>query len=342
MKKINLLAYLVMALNVLDLNAQYCTTPLGGSCTNRPISDVSMANMVNAANGCNSASGSTYSNFTLNPALIINVVAGQSYYLKAKVSGALTAKLAAWIDWNQNASFVGSAEFYPICASGCLSDSILITVPLTAFNGNTRLRIRSKSTTASNYSAGQSCSFSSASSSGGETEDYTLNISGGLTPPPYCQSEPAFSSDDDIGIFEIDTFTNKSIVDADSLALFNPSATGAYSDFTNLSPIPLFNGLSSSIKITQVNEDIHYPCFAKVWIDFNHDSIFQNPAELVFTSAQSQNPISSLNGNVLGGIINVPAFAASIIDTGITRLRIVLSQQDSVLSFLMTLYAQAL
>jgi GEVED domain/Secretion system C-terminal sorting domain len=305
---------------------QYCITGLGGNCNSRPIANVSMSNMQNIANGCTGASGANYANFTANPSLQINVIAGQNYFLKVKVGGALTAKIAAWVDWDQDSIWSTASEFYNICTSACQEDSVLITIPNVVATGAYRMRIRSKSGTVGNFNVGNACtSFAS-----GETEDYTIFVT---VPPPlpltYCISEAIDSADDDIGIFSLGTFVNASIPDAATNPLNNPLSTARYTDFTTLPPIQLFAGLSNTISITQVNQNGHYPCYAKVWIDYNHDTLFDDATETLFLSAQSQDPSAVTNGNVLSGTINIPSYLVGTIDTGVARLRIVLSEDPS-------------
>jgi GEVED domain/Secretion system C-terminal sorting domain len=323
MKKTNLLSISLLILWGLNVFGQYCTSGLGGNCTSRPIANVTMANMSNIANGCVGAAGANYADFTANTTLTINVTAGQSYYLRVKVGGTQTAKLGAWIDWNKDSLWSTAAEFYNITPVASLEDSVFISVPSNAVNGTYRLRTRSKQGGAANFTAGQACtSFGS-----GETEDYTLVVSGGVTPSPYCLSEPTNSADDDIGIFQLGGFTNTSIANATTLPLNNPISTATYTDFTGLAPIALLSPLPASISITQVNENSHFPCFAKVWIDLNHDSIFQDPAELVYSSPQTQDPSVTPGGNIVSGTITIPALSATVL-SGITRLRVVLSEED--------------
>jgi hypothetical protein len=325
MNRKKLLTILWMAILSLNIFGQYCITGLGGNCTSRPIADVSMANMANNANGCVTAAGTNFADFTANPSLQINVIAGQNYFLRVKIGGATTARIGAWIDWNQDSAWSTAAEYFNITLAGAtLEDSISIAIPATAVNGNYRLRVRSKPGTGANFTAGQACS----NFGNGETEDYVIVVSGGAAPSPYCASAPSSNADDDIGIFSLAGFTNISVANTLTVPLNNPLSTATYTDFTNLAPIALLSPLPTTISITQVNEDVHFPCFAKVWIDLNHDSIFQNPGELVFTSVQSQDPSSVPGGNILSGSIILPALNPGTVEPGITRLRVVLSEED--------------
>jgi hypothetical protein len=321
MKKLGLILFLY-CIQIIAFG-QYCITGLGGNCTNRAIADVTMANMQNIANGCTGPSGSNFANFTTNPSLQINIVSGQNYFLRVKVNGTQTAKIAAWIDWNQDSVWLGATEFYNICTSACLNDSVLIMVPNTIASGSYRMRVRSKSGTVGNFNVGNACtSFGS-----GETEDYTIVVTAPPPPPlTYCTSEAIDSADDDIGVFSLGNSVNVSIADAAINPLNNPAADKKYTDFTSLPPINLYTGLSSNISVTQVNQNGHYPCYAKVWIDYNHDTLYDDATETLFLSAQSQDPNAVTNGNILNGFVSIPSYLAGTIDTGITRLRVVLSE----------------
>jgi hypothetical protein len=153
----------------------------------------------------------------------------------------------------------------------------------------------------------------------------SLNIFG-----QYCASEPTDIADDDIGKFTLGSFTNLSITNAATVPLNNPLSIATYTDYTGLTPITLLTNLNVPVSITQVNCGVHYACYVKIWIDFNHDSIFQNPAELVFTSTQSQNPAVVPGGNILNGSIVIPALNPGTIEPGIARMRVVLSEEDTI------------
>jgi GEVED domain/Secretion system C-terminal sorting domain len=316
MRKLFLLITLfLLTIQSLQANSSYCTTNLGGNINSRPIDGVSMANMNNLNNGCNCSSGSCYSDFTANPALTIQVTAGQSYYLKIKLSGTQPGGMAAWIDWDKNQTWSSSNEFYSFSNQLSLKDSLLINVPITA-TGIIRLRVRSKSSLGS---WGPCNSYFS-----GETEDYTISV----TPPKYCLSYPQNTYEySDIGILSIDTFVRTSINNAATFPTYNSLATSTYSDFTNLPPILLNTSFIYPISITQVNSLSSSSCIAKIWIDFNHDSIFSEPNERILLSKRTYLNYTQ-NSNVLNDYVLIPPFGSSVL-AGITTMRIILSTSDS-------------
>ena len=86
-----------------------------------------------------------------------------------------------WIDWNQNGDFNDSGESFNLGSAYSVSNGATtnspfsINVPSTAYNGSTRMRVSMKY----NSSPG-SCD----TNNDGEVEDYSVTVSGGVTPSP--------------------------------------------------------------------------------------------------------------------------------------------------------------
>jgi len=113
-------------------------------------------------------------------AMSADVVAGSTYnFTAAALSGAgsfFNQSVQIWIDLDQNGSFEDVGEtMLATLGSMTPTHNGVITIPPTALNGTTRMRVRGFEL--SNGCAGltscNNCPF-------GETEDYTLNISGGV------------------------------------------------------------------------------------------------------------------------------------------------------------------
>ena len=126
----------------------------------------------NANSGCTSAL-SDYTN------LSANVVVGMSYNVEILStvigSGCFSQKNGVWIDANNDKDFNDAGESLGIyTASGCVSSGT-ITIPVGTVNGPRRLRIRGINAGETLTSADACTNFSY-----GETEDYTLNVSGGV------------------------------------------------------------------------------------------------------------------------------------------------------------------
>ncbi|MEM0543480.1 GEVED domain-containing protein, partial [Flavobacterium sp. j3] len=131
----------------------------------------------------NNNSGDAATDYTYYSSLTANVVAGVSNPVTLQAGG--TASLFAqqfriWVDMNQNGIFettesvfnTTTATFSPNNATGN------ITIPVTAFNGVTRMRVASRFS--SQVGAGDSCL---GQSNFGEYEDYNISITGGTNPP---------------------------------------------------------------------------------------------------------------------------------------------------------------
>jgi hypothetical protein len=133
----------------------------------------------------------------------------------------------------------------------------------------------------------------------------------------YCVSEATSTADDDIGAFKFGNFIN---VQDTSTALNNASATNTYSNFTNLGPIVAQQAVTFPVTITQINSAGSYDCSVKIFIDYNHNGIYDlnENAYSGITTLISNAP----RGNVLNGYVSIPANAL----VGITGLRIVLDE----------------
>ncbi len=123
----------------------------------------------------------------------------------------------------------------------------------------------------------------------------------------YCDSEGEFPWHDYIGNVELNT-------------IVNPSGKTSYSDFTNIST-SLIPSLSYDISLTANFSYTTYNEHFKVWIDYNQNGIFEEPAEValyeVLSSPGDGTPSATLNGT-----INVPGNASA----GSTRMRIAMKR----------------
>jgi hypothetical protein len=129
--------------------------------------------------------GTTYSDFT---AISTNVVAGTPGTLTVGCPNYFSGdQCKVWIDLNQNGLFTDAGEEF--IGTGTTTFSVPITVPVTALNGNTRMRVRLT------YTTGMAPCGTSLY---GETEDYTVNISGGVPVTPltytYLWTDPTSST----------------------------------------------------------------------------------------------------------------------------------------------------
>lgn len=109
-----------------------------------------------------------------------NIEANSTYLLEVTIDteGNFQDHCNVYIDWNQDFTFDQATEFYDLGDITNANPGVLsmnITVPATAINGNTRMRINIEAN-----ENGGACDINHITE-WGETEDYTVNISGGLS-----------------------------------------------------------------------------------------------------------------------------------------------------------------
>lgn len=129
-----------------------------------------------STNPINNSSGTclnnTYSDYT-NLTTMAEVNSGEVVSFSVSVHNGGTEYMGMWIDFNQDGDFHDADEF--VTAIGILNGSNFeftgsLTIPLTAANGITRMRVRSKyNSPITNMDACSSFSY-------GETEDYFIKI----------------------------------------------------------------------------------------------------------------------------------------------------------------------
>jgi len=109
-----------------------------------------------------------------------NVLKGSTYTFTRVASGT-GAWTGLWIDYDHSGTFDAS-EYTEISSTstGVLTNSISLTIPMSALSGNTGMRIRQRTV---NMTASDACTQNFGS---GETEDYVINI---VSPNP-CSGTP--------------------------------------------------------------------------------------------------------------------------------------------------------
>ncbi|HEX5001215.1 MAG TPA: GEVED domain-containing protein, partial [Bacteroidia bacterium] len=158
-------------LNASASEGTYCT-PVTSCTFPDQISNVSFATISNPS-GCNGASTGGYTLFsTYNP----TIVAGAPYPISVTTSGDVEG-LAIWIDLNQDQVFDASEAFFNgYAGTNPATYTTNILIPTSALNGSTRMRIRCQY--ANNPLAAGPC----ANYTYGETEDYLITVTNGVTP----------------------------------------------------------------------------------------------------------------------------------------------------------------
>jgi hypothetical protein len=140
-----------------------------------------------------------------------NVNAGSSYSLGysagMRTGYSATEFWRVWIDWNQNGVFTDAGELVISRSSTSKNNlSTTITVPATAKNGTTRMRVSMK------YNSAQTSSCETFSY--GEVEDYNVVVSGGTA----RVMDPALASEE-APVTDVELFPNPA---NDRITLFYP------------------------------------------------------------------------------------------------------------------------
>ncbi len=180
-----------VALNIsgatLPLTQDYCVPVVVGT----PGASGDYLNNFTFADITNNGSGDAVSDYTYYENLTANVIAdGTTTYNVSLTAGGTSSTYAQqfriWIDFNRNGIFEESESVYTSTASTYSPNSSTgtVTIPPTAYNGVTRMRV------ASRFSGlpGATTSCSTISGSYGEYEDYNVNITGGISQADFAWS----------------------------------------------------------------------------------------------------------------------------------------------------------
>jgi hypothetical protein len=180
------------------------------------------------------------SDYTYYSGLTANVTAGNPVNLTLMAGGTSSTyaeQFRIWIDLNQNGTFEATesvfntttATYSPTVVSGSA------TIPVTAYNGITRMRVEARYNTTPG--TGEGCA---GGSQWGEYEDYNVNISGGTSNPGFTYSwTPAtFLSDASIA--------NPMATNATGTTTYTVSVTASGCSATqtitlNVNPLPAIN-----------------------------------------------------------------------------------------------------
>jgi GEVED domain/Secretion system C-terminal sorting domain len=191
--------------------------------------------------------GDYISRVQLNSLFVNSVGAASPFYTLYPDTGAATTSLAAgatdtirlragtytqndfavWIDYNQNGNFEVSEKLGEVLDLGIApaEGKIGFTVPVTALNGKTRLRVRELDGAAA--TAIDPCTVQSLY---GEVEDYTVTITGGINNPSitYAWSPATFLSSTSV--------SNPIVTAATATTIYTviANAAGGCADTTNV------------------------------------------------------------------------------------------------------------
>jgi hypothetical protein len=126
----------------------------------------------------------------------------------------------------------------------------------------------------------------------------------------YCLSTATNTFRSDIGNVTFGLLNNGNALPS----IQNLSAVNTYTDFTNLPPFSYIQTLSYPISVTQMNNTTFFACSGGIYIDYDHDGVFDPSTEAVLSGNTSASAFTLLD------TITIPSTAL----TGITRMRVVL------------------
>jgi hypothetical protein len=288
----------------------------------------------NTLNNVSGAGAGGYSNFT-NLSTTLNKGTAYTLTVTPTWTGTVYAEgYGAWIDYNKNGTFESNELVWSQTATNATPVSVSFTIPITATDGPTRMRVSMK------YNGVPTACESFAY---GEVEDYTVNIAGstGDTLAPSAPTNLAASTTYSFYVRAKDAAGNVSgnsnTVSATTLAntliyctsrgnstadewinrvqlgsINNTSgANGGYANFTNLSTNLIRGGSSNTITIVPGRRaGTNFSLAYRVWIDYNQNGIFDTGEQVYNRSRTTATSVS--------GSFTVPTTAL----TGPTRMRV--------------------
>ncbi|MDH6253615.1 hypothetical protein M2347_003342 [Chryseobacterium sp. H1D6B] len=319
MKKISLLA--AFALCSLT-NAQYCSPVFQYNADGSMITNVTFGS-INNTSPFQSGTTPSYENFT---SLSTDLQKGGSYPVFVKgPSSTFPSDVMVFIDFNQNGNFNDAGESFYIGRLGAASPAnaetvtASITVPNNAVSGNTRMRILKNTNTAAYSNPGAPNSINTACDNlrSGQAEDYSVNITaggsnGGVFPSPYCGDENITTS----------TISEINKVEFAGVIQDSPNNGTTIEDFTGI----IFNVNKESSYPISITGGTHgqTTVSAYVYIDFNHNNIFDPEEAFKIGYLDNSNPVGTESG-IVSGSVTIPSNAL----LGQTRFRVVKAYESS-------------
>lgn len=298
----------------------YCTTSYPNGCNSGDeIKNVTITGTT--LNNNSSCSPGAY-NFYSSP--VHNLIKTVSYTLEVTLGGdALGQHAAAWIDFDQSGSFeVGELVGNQTTSVGPNGTAVFnFTVPSTAVNGQTRLRVRGGDDAPLNDD--ESCG--NTSSAWGEAEDYLINI---LTPAP-CNDPPVagiVNGPDSVCAgtnFQLNATgfsTGTTLQWQSSLNVGGPFAdlpgeTSAILSVTNASTniyyvlkVTCVDSAFTIVKPVAIKQSVNCLCPAT----YNNDCILNNEITNVSIGSLNNTSGCSANGYVFYNNLTVPNLAKSV------------------------------
>ncbi|NGX84282.1 GEVED domain-containing protein [Aequorivita sp. KMM 9714] len=291
--------------DILSFPDPYCG-PLEYNLDIEPITLVEVAGISNRTD--NTINGSPgHEDFT---SIVGEMTEGETYVVALEGNtGGYDNSFTIFIDWNQDGILDNEGERYDI---GVISESNgndgiqtvgSIAVPVGATAGNTRMRVIKRFTSSGSDYPIDSCT---PGSNYGQAEDYTINVTAGSFPDPYCGPIEYLYAVEPITLVEVAGISNRTDNTVDG--------SPGHEDFTSI--------------VGNMTEGETYPIALEghtggfissftVFIDWNQDGVLDNDSERYEIGA-----ISNSNGNdgqQATGDIVVPMGVTA----GATRMRVI-------------------
>ncbi|MGG5207473.1 T9SS type A sorting domain-containing protein [Chryseobacterium sp. MIQD13] len=320
MKKLSTLSAAVF---YMMMNAQYCNPVFQYGADSNMITNVNFGN-INNTSSSQSGGAQVYEDFT---SMSADLQAGNSYQISVKgPSSTFPSDVVVFIDFNQNGDFNDAGESLYIgrlAAANPFNAFTIngtITVPADAVSGTTRMRVLKNTNTAAYSDPNAPNSINTACDTGlraGQTEDYTVNITGTPTvfPSPYCGAE------------NITTLTVSEITKVEFTGISRESNIDGTSDVIENFTNTVFNvnkGSSYPITITGGTQG-QTTVSAYAYIDFNHNNVFDPNEAFNLGYLDNSDPVPGKQTGITSGTIAIPADAI----LGQTRFRIVKAYESS-------------
>lgn len=322
MKKITTLSGIVLA-SVMNAQAQYCMPAFQYGADSNMISHVTFGN-INNSSPVQSGNAQVYENFT---SMSTDLQSGSNYNISVTgPSSTFSSDVVVFIDFNQNGNFDDAGESFYIGRleaanpANAFTINNTITIPATAANGSTRMRVLKNTNVQAYSNPAAPNSISSACDSSlraGQTEDYTVNIIGQTAnfPAPYCGTENITSlTVSEISTVEFAGVVRNSALDGNSDVLENFTATVFNVNRGNNYPITVTGGTHGQNTVS-----------AYAYIDFNHNNQFDADEQFNLGYLDNSNPVPNEQSGVTTGSITIPAGA----QLGETRFRLVKAYESN-------------
>jgi hypothetical protein len=287
------------------------------------ITNVTFGN-INNTSSSQSGNAQVYEDFT---SMTTDLQAGNNYQISVKgPSSTFPSDVVVFIDFNRNGNFDDAGENFYIGRLGAanpfnaLTITANIAIPAGAASGITKMRVLKNTNTAAYSDPNAANSINNACDTGlraGQTEDYTVNITGNTVvfPSPYCGAESVTTlSVNEITKVEFAGVSRDSNIGGNSEAIENFTATVFNVNRGNSYPITVTGGTQGQSSVS-----------AYAYIDLNHNNVFDADEAFNLGLLDNSDPVSGHQSGVTSGTIAIPATAM----LGETRFRIVKAYESN-------------